>query len=183
MDELTQEEFEAQKVAAMEANMTADGVSTTEKVQADYFGFDEELTVSLPDGVSYVVHKVLTEGQRRKYLNQINRDVTIQKATGDAKMRMAPGDERFALLQTAIVGWNLKRNGMLYPFTPKALNDFLDKTNPKVVDLIEKAIRKANPWLLAEMEIEDIQREIDALEEMKAAKVEEEQGKALSSAR
>lgn len=178
--ELTVEEHE-DRAAQMEANMASQGVATHESVAADYFGFDETQRVVLPDGISFIEHRVLNEGQRRKYLNAVNRDVRIQKATGDALMRMSPGDERRELLRSALVGWNLKKNGMDVPFNDKFLSEFLDKANPKVVDLIEKEVRKANPWLLAELSIEDIDREIRDLTELRERKVQEEEGKDVSS--
>lgn len=147
---------------------------STESVQEDYFGFEIRHRVKLPDGRSWIEHKEFNEGERRKYLNAVNRDVVIQRKTGDARMRMAPGDERYELLVTAIVGWNLVRAGQPIPFSRKALQEFLEKTNPKIVDLVEKEVRKANPWLMAEMSADDIRKEIANLEEMLEAKVKEE---------
>jgi hypothetical protein len=145
-----------------------------EAVQEDYFGFDATHTVMLPDGKSWVQFKEFTEGQRRKYLNAVNRDVVIQRKTGDARMRMAPGDERFELLLTAISGWNLQRGGQPVNFGDRTVKEFLEKANPRVVDQIEKEVRKANPWLMQEMTSEDIKKEIENLEEMLEAKEKEE---------
>jgi hypothetical protein len=151
------------------------GPSTaSEAVQEDYFGFEIVHTVPLPDGKSWVQHKEFTEGQRRKYLNEVNRDVVIQRGTGDARMRMAPGDERYSLLSTAIIGWNLIRGGQPVPFTDRNLKEFLEKANPRIIDLIEKEVRKVNPWLMQEMTSEDIRKEIANLEEMLEAKEKEE---------
>jgi hypothetical protein len=171
------------QIAATEANMTAAGIPLTESVVVDYFGFEETHVVYLPDGKQFIEHKVLNEGQKRKYQNSVNRDVVIQRATGDAKMRMAPGDERHALLKVAICGWNVYRNGTPLPFTSRNLDDFLDLAPPKVIDVIEKEVRKANPWLMAEMTVEDIDKEIDSLKEMREKKLEEEAGKDSSARR
>jgi hypothetical protein len=169
------------RVAVIEEAMKAEGVQTSTPVQADYFGFDQTNIVYLPDGVSYVQHKTMTEGDRRKYLDQVNREVRVEKITGDMKLTMMQGKERYILLNAAIVGWNLSRDGQPVPFSKDSpgsnLGQFLDKADPKVVDLIEKDIRKHNPWLMAEMSVEDIQRQIDDLEEMKAVKIKEEEGK------
>lgn len=178
--ELTEQEQE-ERAATAEANMASQGIATTESVAADYFGFDDIKQVTLPDGVSYVQHRVLNEGQRRKYLNAVNRDVRIQKATGDALMRMSPGDERMQLLKSALVGWNLKKSGIDVPFTDRYLTEFLEKANPRIIDLIEKEVRMANPWLMSELSVEDIDREIKDLTELRERKVEEEEGKAVSS--
>lgn len=174
-----EEEAERQRITA--ERMAVDGYSAEEKVQEDYFGFDELLTVTLPDGVSWVQHQVFNEGKRRKYLNAINRDVTLSRQTGDAKIRMAPGDERNALLKNALVGWNLQRGGQPVPFNQANLEKFLDSANPKLIDLIEKEVRKANPWLLAEVSVEDIEKEIAELQELRQTKLDEQAGNSPSS--
>lgn len=175
--ELVEEGKTPEQVDAIEAAMKADGVATHESQQVDYFGFEEILEITLPDGQSKVQHQVLNEGARRKYQNSMNREVKVQRASGDAVLKMAPGDEKVALLKEAIVGWNLIRNGGPVPFNRKNLDDFLDRSNPRVIDLIEKEVRKANPWLQADMSLEDIDREIESLQELRDKKVEEEQGK------
>lgn len=147
-----------------------------ETVQQDYFGFAETHRCVLPDGVSYIEHKTLTEGDRRKYLNKTNRDVRVEKG-GGATIKMAPGDERAELLKAAIVGWNLQQNGNPVPFCSPALEKFLAAANPRIVDLIEKDIRLKNPWLLADMSSEDIEKEIADLQELLEKVRAEEAGK------
>lgn len=163
-----------------DAAMREAGVPVTEAVQVDYFDFEVTHTVQLPDGISFIEHKEMTEGQRKKYLNSINRDVIVHRQTGDARMRMAPGDERHALLLTAISGWNLKRAGQPLPFNEGNLKKFLDAASPKVIDLIDKEVRKANAWLIQDMSVEDIEKEIATLEELKATKLAEESGNSAS---
>jgi hypothetical protein len=163
-------------VAAAEADMRAQGIPTHEHVQADYFGFEEVSRVTLPDGVSYVEHRTLTEGQRRKYLNGINRDVVIQKATGDARVAMRPGDERYSLLKVALCGWNLQQNGQPVLFNDRNLEKFLESAPPKVIDVIDKEVRKANAWLIEDMSVEDIDKEIATLQELRETKLEEDSG-------
>lgn len=183
MTDLQVEPDEQERVAATEAAMVAAGVATHEPVPDDYFGFDETLRIDLPDGVSWVEHQILNEGQRRKYLNKVNRDVKFQKTTGDAIMRLSPGDEKAELLTVALCNWNLTRRGVTTPFNPGTLREFLDKASPRIIDLIEKEVKKANPWLLAELSIEDIDREIEALTEMRKTKEMEAEGKDASNAR
>lgn len=170
-------ELDPAAVQAAEAALTAAGQPTHENVQADYFSFEETHVVTLPDGVSFIEHKTLNEGQRRKYLNGINRDVVIARATGDAKMSMKPGDERLSLLKTAITGWNLKRNGNPLPFSGPNLQMFLDNAPPKVIDIVDKEIRKVNAWLVEDMSVEDLEREIANLEELLESKRKDEAGK------
>jgi hypothetical protein len=163
-----------ERTAQIEQSMREAGETTETRVQDDYFGFDSARRCYLPDGLSYIDHQIMNEGARRKYLNAINRDLRIQKATQDALIRVAPGDERRELLMEAICGWNLSRNGNPVPFNKNTLADFLEKANPKIIDHIEKEIRLANPWLLAEMSVEDIEREMEQLGELLAKKKEEE---------
>ena len=171
---------EAARVEAMEANMAAAGIATHEKAPVDYFGFDETHRVVLPDGRSSVDHKTLNEGARRKYLNSVNREVTFQKATGDARMKIASGDEKAALLKAAICGWNLMRSGQPVAFTDRTLGEFLDKASPEIIDIIHKDIQRANPWLTADVTVEDIDKEILELQEARQRKLDEEAGKAAS---
>lgn len=157
------------------------GVATEEHTQADYFGFEEIHRVMLPDGKSYIEHKTLNEGARRKYMNRVNREVRLQKS-GDAYMKMATGDERHALLEEAICGWNLVRadkNGELKPlaFTQANRNAFLEAAPPEIIDRIEKDIRDKNPWLVADVTIEDIDEQIAELQELREKKVAEAEGK------
>lgn len=173
----------AEQQALIEREMAADGVSTEETVFEDYFGFEESHKVFLPDGVSYVEFEVMSEGRRRHYLNNTNRDVRIDKRTQDAHMSMKPGDERHALLKETICGWNLRRGGKEVPFSKRALDEFLENANPRVVDRIEKEVRKAHPWLMADMTVEDIEREISNLEEMLEIKKREEAGNGSSENR
>lgn len=148
--------------------------------QVDYFGFANTKRVMLPDGLSYVDLKVLNEGERRRYLNETNREVRIARGSGEASMRMRPGDEKAILLSVAIVGWNLTRAGSPVPFTKEGLDRFLQLTDPRVIDIIEKDVQAMNPWLLAEMSVDMIDKEIASLQEMRQAKLDEEAGKATS---
>lgn len=156
---------------------------TATRQQAVYFGFSETHTVMFPDGVSYVEHTTLNEGARRAYLNNLNRDVRFQRATGDAIMKMSSGDERYELLRAAVVGWNLLGpEGKPMVFSKgspgAALEQFLDKADPKIIDLIEKDVRKHNPWLLNDVTVEEIDKQIAELTDLRKTKVAEEAGKA-----
>lgn len=180
VSDLTQEQIEAEEARArsIEANMQAAGLPTQVAVQEDYFAFDETHREFLPDGLTYVEHKELTEGDRRKYLNATNRDVRLQKTSGDAIIRMSPGDERKALLKAAVKGWNFLVGGQPLSFNDRNLDKWLEVANPKHIDIVEKAVRKANPWLLAEVSVEELDKEIASLQELRETKIREEAGKA-----
>lgn len=169
------------RTKAVEAAMEAKGEPTTERIQVDYFGFDEINTVTLPDGISKVMHKTLNEGERRKYQTKANRDVKLQRATGDAFLKTAPAEDRKALLETCIVGWELIRNGKPWPYSATNVATVMEVFPPKIIDIIHKDIMVHNSWLMGDMTIEDIDREMETLKEQRERMVEEEAGKAGSS--
>lgn len=172
---------EAARNAQVVQAMKDAGESTDESSYEDYFGFSEDHKVVLPDGKSFVIHSSMNEGARRQYLNAQNRDVTVERVSGNAKMKVQQGEERHALLQATLTGWSLhtrSKSGDMtaVPFTNNNLNDFLKKASPKVIDLIEKDVRKHNPWLMAGATADDIRKQITELEEMLEAKIKEEAG-------
>lgn len=172
-DPILNPDFEARRTAQL----------VEERIQEDYFAFGQSSIHYLPDGVSFVEIKVMTEGEKRAYLNAQNRELVMNRQTQDTKLKMAPGDERYNLLKAGIKNWNLRQGGEPVAFSPQALERFLATGNPKIMDGIEKAIRLANPWLLSEMTVEDIDEEIKTLQELRAKVIEEEAGKGASSAK
>lgn len=175
-------EAEAARAAQVVAAMEDAGVRTTEPTVEDYFGFSEDHKVVLPDGQSYIIHSTLNEGARRQFLNNQNRDITVEKVTGNAKIKVMQGEERFALLSAAITGWSLMSKNKVgdlspVPFTTQKLREFLEKAPPQIIDIIEKDVRKKNPWLLGAVTSDDIREQIKELQEMLDAKIEEEAGK------
>lgn len=152
-------------------------------VQQDYFGFQATEKYYFPDGLTWVEFSIMNEGDRLKFQRKTGRDITLDRRSGDAKMKMDPGTERHELIKTCLVNWNLSRNGQPQPFGEAALRDFLTLANPKVIDEIEKAIRKANPWLLGELSVEDIDKEIADLQEMREVAVERERGESSSGSK
>lgn len=173
-------EVDDARTKAIEHSMRERGEPLTEPVAVDYFAFDDEYTVMLPDGVQWVSHKVLNEGARRKYSRDTNKDVKLQRASGDAYLRMAPGEDRASLLETAITGWNLFQHGKSFPYTKTNVKTILEVFPPSIIDVIHKDIMKYNPWLLGEMTIEDIDREMDTLKETRERLVQEQAGKGSS---
>ncbi len=181
--EMTDEERSADeaRAAQVEQAMADAGEATSTPVQANYFGFAQTHRVMLPDNESWVEHNTLNEGGRRQYLDAVNREVRLQKTTGDAIMKMASGSERKILLEAAIVNWNLvgpdgKAMGFSKGSGGSALSQFLDKADPSIIDIIEKDVRKKNPWLMADLSVEDIDKQISELQEMRDVKIKEEEG-------
>ena len=171
--DLTPEEHQRREAFAKTA-MSQAGERTEDYIEPDYFGSDDSYQVALPGSrVQFVVIKVFTEGDRRKYLDRTNRDLKMTK-TGEATLKTTPGSDRYELLKIAILDWHVVRQGQVIPFGGQALEKFLTETSPRVVDHIVKEINKHEPWLLAEMTVEDIEKEIEDLQEMLEVRKKEE---------
>lgn len=150
--------------------------------QDNYWGFYATERFWFPDKVTFIEFKVMSEGDKVKFQSKTSRDVILNRA-GDARLRMNQGSERHELIKTCATAWNLVRGDEIVPFSERILQQWLDVADPKIVEDLELAIRKANPWLLGEMTSEDIQKEIDNLEEMLKVAKEREAGEASSSNR
>ena len=148
----------------------------------DYFGFQANERFTLPDGQQYIEFSIMNEGAKARFQKLTTRDLIVQRG-GDARMKMDPAQERHELIRSSVTGWNLYRGGQPIPYSERNLKDFLELANPVLVEDLEKAIRKANPWLLAEMKVEDIDREIENLQEMRKVAEERERGEGSSSSR
>lgn len=159
----------------MEDSVQQEPMLDGERQYIDYFGFSEEKTWYLPDGKQYMTFKVMSEGDKARFQKKTQRDVIVERG-GNARMKMDTADERHELIKTCVTGWNLYRGGQPVPFTDHNMRDWLTLTNPRLVEDLEREIRKANPWLLGEMTSEDIRKEIDNLEEMYKTALERERG-------
>lgn len=150
--------------------------------QHDYFGFQRRERFVFPDGLTWIEFEVMNEGKKAKFQRDTQRDLVIERGSGNARAKIDPAATRHALIEASVVDWNLTRNGRPYPYNAgQALRDFLTLADPVVIEDLEKAIRKANPWLLDEMSVEDIDREIDNLKEMREVAERRERGEASSA--
>jgi len=157
---------------------------TIEDPQVDYFGFARSLRHYLPDNITWVEFEVMNEGKKSKFQKATQRSLTIKKGSGDASTSLDQAAERHALILESLTDWNLKRRGSSIPFNKgQALRDFLELADPQVIEGIELAIRKANPWLLGEMSSEDIQQQIDELGDLLVIAQERERGEASSASK
>lgn len=161
------------------------------EVYEDYFGFGETEKWFFPDKKQYIEFQVMNEGQRREFQKKTNRDITFNRASNDAKIKADPAEERHALITTSVTGWNLRRRtskGLeevrFSKGSPGAeLEKFLAVANPKLVDDLEFAIRKANPWMQAEMSVEEIDKEMARLNDLREQVLEREKGEGSSSSK
>lgn len=149
-----------------------------ERQFTDYFAFSATDRFMFPDGQQWIEFKKMNEGDKKRFQDKTSKDLVLERNSGNARMSVLQGTERHELIRSCVVGWNLYRGGQPVTFNSVNLGDFLTLADPRVIEDLEKAIRKANPWLLADMTSEDIQKEIDNLEEMKRVALERERGEA-----
>lgn len=159
----------------------------------NYYSFDETERWYFPDGKQWVEFKKLTEGERAKYLKATRSDVHLNQKSGEARIPFDQSMDRKELLLHSISDWYLvmivgegaTRQVRPVAFQPTSMGgkggvvaQWIDKANPAILGQLEKAIRKANPWLLNEMSAEQIRKEIADLEELLVAaeKREAEEG-------
>src|SRR6478752_9614476 len=156
-----------------EQTLPQDNPIAAEEVYEDYFGFKQSEVFTLPDGKQYINFDVMNEGDKARFQKDTNRDVTVMRTSGDAKMKLDPAAERHALLEGSVSGWHMMRRTETgwepIAFSKTEFKNWLRVANPKVIEDLELAIRKANPWLQADMTVEEIDKEIDRLKEMRDA--------------
>lgn len=151
--------------------------------QQDYFGFQHIEQYVLPDGISYFELQAMNEGQKSKFQKVTQRDMILEKGSGNARFRIDPAVERHELIIASVTGWNLRRGEQAMMFSERNLKEFLQLANPKIVEGLELAIRKLNPWLLADATVEEIDKQIEELQELRVIAVEREAGEELSSSK
>lgn len=157
----------------------------------DYFGFGQNETFTLPDGKQQIFFKVMNEGERAQFQKKTSRDIKFNRSSGDAAIRADQAEERHELIMISVTGWSLMKrvNGtwIQAPFSTGSpgseLGQWLKVANPKVVDDLEFAIRLANPWMQAEQTVEEIDKEMARLAELREQALEREKGKSNSSGR
>lgn len=172
------------------ANMAASGHAVEDKVEYDFFGFASEERWYFPgqdklpaDERQYFIVSKMNEGKKAEYQSKTTNDVRIQRTTGDARFRMDPSTERHTLINLSVTGARVKVRGKNTGELEwhsgdhrQLLKKWLDNGNPDHVQKLEKFIRELNPWMASEMEVEEIDKEIERLEELKKERREAEAG-------
>lgn len=126
----------------------------------------------------WVEFKKLTEGDRVKYERLTNKDLTFNRASGDARIKVDQGGDRKQLIKIAATDWAIYSKNPTtgrwerQSFNQAMLDSWLDVTDPSLVEGLDEAIRKFNPWLTdADESVEDIEKAIEELEERKRQKI------------
>jgi hypothetical protein len=153
-------------------------------VVVDYWGTDETHKHYLPDGVQYFEFQIMNEGAKVRFQKLTNQDLIVGRDQS-ARVKVSPEAERHTLIETSVVGWHLFKlvNGHPEPvgYSPQMLKKWLEVAPPKVVEELEYAIRMANPWMQSEMTVEEIDKEIDRLHDVRKQVIEREAGEAASA--
>jgi uncharacterized coiled-coil protein SlyX len=128
----------------------------------------------------------MNEGEKAQFQRLTNRDIKVDRKTSIASFRPDPAQDRHALIMASVVDWSLvtrKPTGgwERLAFNRTMLGNWLQVTNPQLVEDLEDAIRKANPWLsLDEDTIEELERQLQEITDRLAAKRASEAGKESS---
>lgn len=146
----------------------------------DYWSFSQTERFVLPDGKQWIAFQIMNEGQKSSYQKAINRDIKINRRSGDASIKSDIADERHALILQSVTDWNMRRGNDFVAFSRSTLQNWLNVADPRIVEALEFAIRKANPWLLGDLSVWDFDDEIKRLQEMREEAVKREEGKDFS---
>lgn len=138
-----------------------------QEVYADYFSFQETVKHYLPDGKQYFEFEVMNEGSKAKFQRKTSRDVKVDSRSRDIHLTADTASDRHELIRATVKDWFLVRGGSPVPFSTRALDDLLVLANPRIIEDLEKAIRKANPFLLGDATVEDIDKEIESLQQQR----------------
>lgn len=170
----------------MNKAMVADGQSIEERVYVDTFSFLVDEVFEIPQsGGQKIFFRRMNEGKKSAYQKMTNKDIRVQRTTGDAKMSVDPAGERHELIRQSVTGWDLvtRQNGkwVTVPFDPRALKEWLENADPKIVQGLERAIRDANEWMKQEFTVEEYDKQIEDLRQKRDALAEEEAKKSRLS--
>lgn len=143
----------------------------------DYFsGFGRSEKYILPDGVQYIEFQLMNEGQKAKYQRETRSAINIDRKTDQASVMPDPSRERHALIEYSVCDWLLysksKQTGdkVSVMFNKANLKAFLANANPAIIEGLEEAIRKANPWMIDDISAEELDKQIEELTELRDRK-------------
>lgn len=180
--------------------MTQDTITpepiTGEEVAAyeDYWGVDETFKYELPDGKQYFEIKPMDEGGKTRFQKKTNKGIRMNQRSQEATVDVDPADERHTLIKESVVDWKIMQRDPKdpsgwseYPCPPderrrkSSLEDLLEKFNPKVVQDLEFFIRTKNPWMQADMSVEEIDEELERLQALRKQAKEQQEGEGVSA--
>lgn len=177
------DEAEARALAAHNESARAHGEPTVTRKRRNHWRLDAtaERHVLDEETGEYVEFMPMNAGAKAAYERRTARDLYMQTG-GKQSMRMSlnPAQDREALMEGSITDWNIERPEVdrstgqevwrPVPFNPANLREWLKVADPVELAELEDKIRKANPWLLNEQNLEDLYAARDEIEEQIKAK-------------
>lgn len=157
--------------------------ATDEQVYENYFGFETTEKYFLPDGKQWIAFKPMNEGARAKYEAKTQKDISFNRRTDDAKVRVNASEDRHELIYESVCDWFLVQRDptgewLKVPFSSGkggTFSQWLLRANPKIVNELHRAIQNANPWMIADQDPAQIKEEIARLEQMYEEAVKREE--------
>lgn len=153
----------------------------------DYWGVSETKRWTLPDGKQWIEFKIMDEGAKTQFQKMTNSDLIVQRS-GDSRIKIDPARERHELIKSSVTNWNLMQrdpNSGEWSAAPfggaRSIEQWLEKAPPKIVEDLELEIRKANPWMQADMSVDEIDKEIERLNDLRKLARERELGEGVSA--
>lgn len=177
------DEAEARALAAHNERARENGMPTVTRKRRNHWRLDAspERHVLDEETGEYVEFMPMNAGAKAAYERRTARDLYMQTG-GKQSMRMSlnPAQDREALMEGSITDWNIERPEIdrstgqevwrPVPFNPANLREWLKVADPVELAELEDKIRKANPWLLNEQNLEDLYAARDEIEEQIKAK-------------
>lgn len=176
--------------AAERANAAAvaAGEVIEERQFVDYFATPEPQRWYLPDGEQYFEFIELREGGKAAYEKATNKDIRVQRSTGDARLSVDPATQRQTLVRlsvTDVLLYQKDEGGRVQqvPFNKarpgKFWENLFDRFPAKYIEQLHQEITKVNAWLAADDDVEALKEERERLDE-RIERAEEEQAKKQS---
>lgn len=162
------------------------------EVYEDYWGVQETFRFKLPDGKQYFDIVPMDEGAKTRFQKMTNKGIRMNQRQQEAIIDTDVADERHTLIIQSVVGWHImqkvdgKWEELPCPVDERVRqrdleNLILKKFNPKVIQDLEFFIRTKNPWMQADMSVEEIDNEITRLEELRKQVKDQQAGEGSSA--
>lgn len=174
--------------------ITPEPINTEDTPFEDYWGVKETEFYYLPDGKQYFEVKAMDEGAKTRFQKKTNKGIRVNQRSQDAHLDVDPADERHTLILESVVSYKIMQRDsdgswteLPCPSDEKRRKEvlrsqILEKFNPKIIQDLEFFIRTRNPWMQADMDLEEIDKEIDRLHELRKQKLEHDAGEGASAA-
>lgn len=168
----------------------AAGERIEERQFVDYFAAPQPQRWYLPDGEQYFEFQELREGGKAAYEKATNKDIRVQRSTGDARLSVDPATQRQTLIRLSVTdvhlfqGKNQDGSPQLVQFNKDRPGKFWENLftffPARLVEQLNQEITNVNTWLAADDDVEALKEERERLDE-RIERAEEEQAKKISS--